>query len=335
MTNDCLDLTPELTPTEKITTLVAIIVPFLGLILAIAMMWGWGVGWLELGLLAGMYIATGLGVTIGFHRLFSHKSFEAFWPVKFLFGVLGSMSMQGPMLRWVAVHRRHHEHSDGEEDPHSPHGYGGGFLGVVRGLWHAHIGWMFDEKYPNLRRYVRDLHDDRMVQFISRMFGLWVAIGLAIPTLIGWAVTGTWQGAALGLLWGGLVRIFVVHHATFSINSICHVWGYQSYRGEDESRNNFLCGWLGLGEGWHNNHHAFPASARHGLAIWEFDLSYLVIRALKLVGLAWDIRLPSPQALEAKVLRVEPRPAEAKTPSPIAVPPVLPVTSVISVPRPE
>jgi stearoyl-CoA desaturase (delta-9 desaturase) len=159
---------------------------------------------------------------------------------------------------------------------------------------------MFEPKYHNLRRYVRDLRGDWMMRAISRLFGVWVLLGLLIPTGIAWLITGTWTGALLGFLWGGVVRIFMVHHATWSINSVCHLWGTRPFKGDDESRNNFVCGLMGLGEGWHNNHHAFPASARHGLRLWEIDLSYMVIYLLKMLGLAWQVRLPSPQAIAAK-----------------------------------
>jgi stearoyl-CoA desaturase (delta-9 desaturase) len=289
---------PSPTLTTQIVTCVAVIVPFLGLVAAIVSLWGWAVGWPELSLLVGMYLATGLGVTLGFHRYFAHRSFETVRPIKFVLGVLGSMSMQGPILRWVAVHRRHHQHSDTEEDPHSPHGHGGGVRGVLVGFWHAHIGWMFDDKPLRLGRYVRDFRSDRLMATLNRLFGVWVFLGLLVPTAVGGLLTGTWTGALLGFLWGGLARIFLVHHATWSINSVCHIWGRQPFKARDESRNNFIFGVIGLGEGWHNNHHAFPASARHGLRWWEIDFSYLVLQLLRLLRLAWNVRLPTSQALK-------------------------------------
>ncbi len=278
---------------QKIGTLVALIAPFVGLLVAVYGFWGWGVTWVELALLLTMYMATGLGVTVGYHRLFAHRSFETVRPLKFLLAVFGSMAVQGPVLKWVAVHRRHHQHSDKAEDPHSPHHFGGGFRGTIAGFWHAHIGWIFKADYPNLKRYIRDLQSDTLVRITSRLFGLWVFLGLLIPTVLGWFLTGTWTGALLGLLWGGLVRIFLGHHVTWSINSICHLWGSRPFDRGDLSRNNFIFGVLGLGEGWHNNHHAFPYSARHGLRWWELDLSYLVIRALEQLGLARCVRVPA------------------------------------------
>ena len=210
------------------------------------------------------------------------------------------MSVEGSLLKWVAQHRQHHQESDSLDDPHSPHLHGDGFVGMLRGLWYAHMGWFFRADSPNLINYVPDLVKNDIARRISRLFPLWVALGLLIPTAIGWMVTATWTGALLGFIWGGLVRIFFVHHVTWSINSVCHLWGSQPYRSGDQSRNNFVFGLLALGEGWHNNHHAFPTSARHGLEWWQIDMSYAVIRLLALVGLAWDIKLPARQLVIAK-----------------------------------
>ncbi len=282
---------------EKIATGIAVFLPLVGLIVAVWGLWGWGFTWVELALLAVMYFATGFGITIGYHRLFTHRSFETFGVVKFVLAVLGSMSVQGPVLRWVANHRCHHQHSDQTEDPHSPHRYGGGVVGVLAGWWYSHIGWMFKPGPIDLHRYVGDFRKDKLVQRVSRLFGLWVLLGLLLPAAGGGLLTGTWFGAFLGFLWGGLVRVFLVHHLTFSINSICHLWGRRPFRCNDESRNNLLCGLLGLGEGWHNNHHAFPLSARHGLRWWEFDASFLVIRIMKRLGLVWRVQVPSHDAI--------------------------------------
>jgi stearoyl-CoA desaturase (delta-9 desaturase) len=294
---------PGVSQRQRVVTLLGVVTPFFGLIAAIALLWGKGLTWVEPTLLLGMYVLTGLGVTVGYHRLFVHRSFDTVRPVKFLLAVLGSMSVQGPLLKWAAVHRRHHQHSDGEEDPHSPHHFGDGVRGVLAGLWHAHVGWIFADEPPNLIRYVRDLHADKVLRVVSRLFGLWVVLGLLIPTGLGWLLTGTWTGALLGLLWGGLARIFFGHHVTWSINSVCHLWGARAFESHDHSRNNFLCGILALGEGWHNNHHAFPFSARHGLRWWQLDVSYLVIRLLELTGLAWSVRVPAPAAVAAKRTR--------------------------------
>jgi len=293
-------LTTPQTRLQRAVTLIGVLAPFVGLVVAVTFLWGRGVTWVEVSLLLGMYTLCGLGVTVGYHRLFTHRSFETFRPIKLLLAVFGSMSVQGPLLRWVAIHRRHHQHSDRPDDPHSPHHYGAGVRAVIAGFWHAHVGWIFAKDYPSLSRYVRDLQTDRLLRAISRSFGIWVFLGLLIPTVLGGLLTGTWTGALLGFLWGGLARIFFGHHITWSINSICHLWGRRPFQGDDESRNNLVFGILAFGEGWHNNHHAFPNSARHGLRWWEIDLSYLVIYALKLLRLAWRVRVPTSQALSSK-----------------------------------
>lgn len=298
-------LAPHTSGAQRIATLVAVLFPFVGLVAAICYAWGWGFSWVELTSLLFMYLATGIGITVGYHRLFAHRSFETVRPVRFVLAVLGSMSVQGPLLKWVAIHRRHHQHSDQAEDPHSPNGFGGGVRGMLAGLWHAHIGWMFTADYPNLSRYVHDLQRDKLLRIASQLFGTWVVLGLLIPTALGGLLTGTWVGALLGFLWGGLARIFLVHHVTWSINSICHLWGRRRFKSRDHSRNNLVCGFLALGEGWHNNHHAFPASAKHGLMWWELDLSFVVVRVLKLLGLAWRVQLPGPEAIAAKHIEAD------------------------------
>jgi stearoyl-CoA desaturase (delta-9 desaturase) len=282
----------------QVVTFIAITVPLLGVIAAPFFLWGWGFGWTDLGLLLGMYVFTALGITVGFHRLFVHRSFETYTWVKFIWAVLGSMAVQGPMLKWVAMHRRHHQHSDTPDDPHTPHGHGGGLLGVLRGFWHAHIGWFFEADPPDLDRYVPDLNASRALRVASNLFVVWVALGLVIPAVLGGVITRNWVGVWTGLIWGGLVRVFLVHHVTWSVNSACHLWGFRPYRSGDESRNNVVFGVLALGEGWHNTHHAFPTSARHGLRWWEIDVSYWVIRALALLGLAWNLKLPTREARE-------------------------------------
>jgi stearoyl-CoA desaturase (delta-9 desaturase) len=283
----------------QLVNLALVIVPFAGLVAAGALLWGWGFSWVELGLLLGMYLLTGLGITVGFHRLFTHRSLQAGRVVRFVLAALGSMAAQGPLLRWVALHRRHHQHSDRPGDPHSPHHHGHGLVGLLRGLWHAHLGWVFQPEPPDLPHYTQDLVRDGVARVASALFLAWVALGLLLPALLGGLLTGTWAGALLGLLWGGLARIFLVHHVTWSVNSVCHLWGGRPFPGQDQSRNNLLFGILALGEGWHNNHHAFPTSARHGLRWWQLDVSYYAIRALALLGLAWNVRLPSKQALAA------------------------------------
>lgn len=284
----------------RLATLAAIVIPVFGLVAASLFLWGWGFDWTDLGLLLGMYLLTALGITVGFHRLFVHRSFETFMAVKVVLAVLGSMAVQGDLLTWVGIHRRHHQHSDTPDDPHTPHNYGPGVCGWLRGYWHAHIGWFFEPAPPNLDRYVTDLLHSRALRAVSALFPLWVALGLAVPAAVGGVISGTWMGALTGAVWGGLVRMFLVHHVTWSVNSACHLWGWRPYRSEDESRNNLVFGILALGEGWHNTHHAFPTSARHGLAWWQPDASYWVIRLLALSGLAWNVKLPTRAARAAK-----------------------------------
>jgi stearoyl-CoA desaturase (Delta-9 desaturase) len=284
----------------QIGNLSAVILPLVGLAVAAILLWGWGFSWLHLSLLVSMYVLTGLGITIGYHRLFTHKAFEARLPLKAALAVLGSMAVEGPLLKWVAVHRRHHQHSDEHEDPHSPNLFGGGVLGVLKGLWHAHLGWIFKADPPQLSRYVPDLQKDGLLRVLSNLFPLWVLIGLMVPALLGGLISLSWMGALLGFIWGGLVRIFLVHHITWSINSVCHLWGSRPFRCHDESRNNFIFGVLGFGEGWHNNHHAFPTSARHGLAWWQIDVSYWVIKVMAWLRLAYNVKVPAMAAMAEK-----------------------------------
>ncbi|MGH7132354.1 MAG: acyl-CoA desaturase [Phycisphaerales bacterium] len=283
------------------TNLAAVLIPFVGLAAAIFLLWGIAFNWVYLAIMALMYGITAIGITVGYHRYFTHKSFDTPRWVVALLGVFGSMAVQGPILEWAAVHRRHHQHSDDMDDPHSPHTHGSGIWGTLKGFWHSHMGWLFSVRQTHYGRYVPDLTKDKLVSTISRTFTLWVVLGLAIPTVLGGVLTLSWGGALLGLIWGGLVRVFFVHHVTWSVNSICHIWGSRPFESHDHSRNNAIFGVLAMGEGWHNNHHAFPTSARHGLRWWEFDASYLFICLLGLFGLARNIRVPSPERMAAKL----------------------------------
>lgn len=290
---------PEVAPLlVRFVTILVIVIPLLGMIAAPFFVWGWGFGWTDLGLLLGMYALTTFGITVGFHRLFVHRSFETYMWMKFIWAVLGSMAVQGSLFQWVGRHRQHHQHSDTPEDPHSPQHGGKGVLGLMRGFWHAHIGWFFDADPPDLYHYVKDLSASRTLRVASYLFPLWVALGFALPALLGGVITLTWGGVWTGLIWGGLVRLFIVHHVTWSVNSACHLWGFRPYRSNDMSRNNVVFGILAMGEGWHNTHHAFPTSARHGLRWWQIDVSYWVIRTLALLGLAWNLKLPTAEAQE-------------------------------------
>ncbi len=277
----------------KIINLTAILLPFAGFIAAMVHGAVWGFNPIAVGIFLAFYILTVLGITVGFHRLFTHRAFETNRAVQTVFAILGSMAVQGPLLKWVALHRCHHQHSDTESDVHSPHNQGDTLSGTVKGAWYAHMGWFFDPDPQDLYRYVKDLRRDPMLCKLSDQFTLWAVMGVVLPALIGWALIGGWSGFLLGFIWGGLMRLFLVHHVTWSINSICHLWGSRTYETDDKSRNNWLFGILALGEGWHNNHHAFPVSARHGLKWWQFDFSYIVIHLLEKMGLAWKVRLPA------------------------------------------
>jgi stearoyl-CoA desaturase (Delta-9 desaturase) len=277
-------------------TFIGVTVPVAGLVMAIVMSFVWGFSWVNVGIMVGMYLATFVGITVGFHRLFTHRSFHTVKPIQFVLGVLGSMTLQGPLADWVGRHRRHHQHSDSEGDPHSPYPHGKGFWGFFRGFWHAHIGWAFAPMPAELDRYAGDIRRCKMLRTVSALFPLWALLGVVIPAAIGLAFLG-WRGAISGFLWGGLVRILLGHHVTWCVNSVCHIWGKKPYASGDESRNNAVIGLLALGEGWHNNHHTFPSSARHGLRWWQIDISYYIIQALVVCRLAWKVRLPTAHEL--------------------------------------
>jgi stearoyl-CoA desaturase (delta-9 desaturase) len=286
----------------RIGSVIAITIPFLGLIAAVILLWHTPFSWLNLSLFLGGYIITTLGITAGYHRLFTHKSYKAAPAVSVVLGVVGSMAVQGSILDWVATHRRHHQHTDRPDDPHSPYAFGTSVGGMLRGMVHSHLGWFFAKSPPRevMDKYVPDLLSDPFIPPMSRWFGLWAVLGQLIPAAIGLAVTHTWMGALMAWIWGGLLRVFFVHHVTWSVNSVCHLWGSRPFDSHDQSRNNLVMGILAMGEGWHNTHHAFPASARHGLSWWEFDATYWFIRLLAALGLASDIKLPPPARIEAK-----------------------------------
>jgi stearoyl-CoA desaturase (delta-9 desaturase) len=286
-----------MTRTEKIANLGAVVVPFLATVVAIVLLWNSLVGWADLVIAAVMYLLTAVAITVGFHRLLTHRSFQTSKPVEYAFAVLGSMAVQGPVISWVADHRKHHAHSDEEGDPHSPHvGHDGGVRGVLAGLWHAHSGWLMSTQgRADWKRYAADLYEDRGMRTIARRFVPLVLASLAIPALAGYLVSGTVAGAATGLLWGGLVRIFFVHHITWSVNSVCHFFGTRRFDTDDRSTNVFWLALPSLGESWHHNHHAFPRSAVHGLRSWEIDPSALIIGTMEKLGLAWNVVRISPE----------------------------------------
>jgi stearoyl-CoA desaturase (delta-9 desaturase) len=246
-----------------------------------------------------------VGITVSYHRLLSHRAFECGAPVRFFFTALAAMTIEGSPIRWTAVHRRHHQYSDEEGDPHSPHTHEGGVWNTIKGFCYAHMGWLFTDFWAkaDTKRYVPDLYRDGVCVFISNFYYLFVILSIAIPMAIGGLATMTWTGAVLGALWGGLVRVFIYHHITWSVNSVCHVFGTRDFHTGDYSTNNFACAMLAGGEGWHNNHHAFPTSAKFGLKWYQFDLGWLVIRSLAACGLAWNVKVPDAQAQAAKAIR--------------------------------
>ena len=288
---------------RTITALVTLI-PMLMLGVAAWQVWAQYLHWGDLVVFGFTYMVTGLGVTVGFHRHLTHRAFEAKRPIRALLAILGSAAVEGPVISWVADHRKHHAYSDEQGDPHSPHvGHAGGLRGTLRGLFHAHVGWLFlHTERGSKERYAPDLLRDPLIRFVDRSFVLWVAAGLIVPFLLGLAIGRTVSAGLTGLLWGGAVRIFVVHHLTYSINSLCHVFGRRPFATGDQSRN---LAWLApftFGEAWHNNHHAFPTSAMHGLGRLQFDPSAIVIRMLESAGLIWNVVRVSPERQQAKVV---------------------------------
>lgn len=282
---------------EKIANLGAVVLPFAATIAAAALLWNRLVGPADLAIAMTMYLLTAVGITVGFHRLLTHRSFQTPKSLEYLFAVLGSMAVQGPVISWVADHRKHHAHTDEEGDPHSPHiGHDGGVRGVLAGLWHAHTGWLMSTQgRADWKRYAPDLYEDGGMRAISRRFVPILLLGLGLPALAGFLVSGNLAGAATGLLWGGLVRVFFVHHVTWSVNSICHFLGSRRFDTDDRSTNVFWLALPSLGESWHHNHHAFPRSAVHGLGRWEVDPSGLLIAAMERVGLAHNVVRIAPE----------------------------------------
>jgi stearoyl-CoA desaturase (delta-9 desaturase) len=289
---------------HKSANLIAVAVPPVALIVAIILLWHRAIGPTELTIMVVSYVVTAFGITLGYHRLFTHRSFQTSTPVRALLAVIGSMAVEGSVITWVADHRKHHAFTDQEGDPHSPHLAGPGFLGAVKGLWHAHCGWLFQSVgIAERERYARDLVKDPTIRVIDKLFFFWIFLSLAIPAAIGYAIGGTLSSALTALLWGGLVRILLLHHVTWSINSVCHFFGRRRFEVEDESRNVFWLSYLSMGEAWHHNHHAFPTSAFHGLKLGErlSDPTGLVILGMERIGLAWNVVRISPERQAAKL----------------------------------
>jgi stearoyl-CoA desaturase (delta-9 desaturase) len=296
-----------MTRAQRYTNLAAVVLPLLAFIAAVVLLWNRIVGWHDLVLLGVMYVLTALGITVGFHRMLTHRSFQTSKTVERIFAVLGSLAVQGSVIQWVSDHRKHHAHTDEEGDPHSPHaGFaGGGIKGSLRGLFHAHVGWILTEQGgENRAKYAKDLVEDPGMKRISDNFHWLVLISLAIPAAGGFLLTGRVTGALTGLLWGGFVRIFLLHHVTWSINSICHFFGTRRFDVDDHSTNVFWLALPSMGEAWHHNHHTFPRSAAHGLKRWEkaMDPSALVIAGLEKLGLVWNVVRITPERQAEKTL---------------------------------
>ncbi len=306
---------------HKIVNLIGVSAPLAGLIAAIVLLWNRAIGPLELGLMVGLYVITCLGVTLGYHRMFTHLAFEASRAFRAAVAIIGSMAVEGSVITWVADHRKHHAFADVDGDPHSPHLAGPGFWGAAKGLWHAHIGWLFESVgTADRQRFAPDLVKDGALRVIDRLFPLWITLSFLIPFALGWLIGGGLTAGLSALLWGGLVRVFLLHHVTWSINSVCHFFGRKRFDVNDESRNVFWLAPLSMGEAWHHNHHAFPTSAFHGLRWWErlTDPTGLLISLFEKLGLVWNVVRISPERQQAKALaasglRPHPAPGVARS----------------------
>jgi stearoyl-CoA desaturase (Delta-9 desaturase) len=312
MTDDLRPTAADIQPVEnekldRFLTGTVTVVPFIALGIVGWQLWNDLLHWSDVAVFVIMYLVTAMGVTVGFHRYFTHRSFATSTPIKAALGIMGSAAIEGPMISWVADHRKHHAFSDQEGDPHSPHvDHGHGWRGALSGLAHAHVGWLFIHTQRGARdRYAPDLMKDPVVRFIDRTFVWWALGGLAAAFALGYALGGTLDAALTGLLWGGAIRMLVVHHVTYSINSLCHFFGRRDYETDDESRNLRWLSVLSLGESWHNNHHAFPTSAFHGLRWHEVDLSGLTIRAMEKLGLVWDVKRVDPARRARKAVTAQ------------------------------
>jgi stearoyl-CoA desaturase (delta-9 desaturase) len=289
---------------DRIITGIVTAVPFLALGVVCWQVWADLLRWSDLAVFAIMYLATAGGITVGFHRHLTHRSFATSRPLRAALAVMGSAAIEGPVISWVADHRKHHAFSDREGDPHSPHvGHGGGWRGALKGLLHAHVGWLFIHTERGAKdRYAPDLLADPVVRFVDRTFVAWALGGLVAAFGLGYVIGGSLYAALTGLLWGGAVRMLVVHHVTYSINSLCHFFGRRSFDTGDHSRNLLWLALPSLGESWHNNHHAFPTSAVHGLRPWQVDPSAALIRVLEAAGLVWDVVRVDPARQRRKAI---------------------------------
>ncbi|HEV7471347.1 MAG TPA: acyl-CoA desaturase [Pseudonocardia sp.] len=288
---------------EQVLVIAFMAIPPLALAAAVPLTWGWGLDWVDVGLFVGFYVVSGLGVTVGLHRYFTHGSFKASRPLRIALAVAGSMSLQGSVVSWVADHRRHHAFSDKEGDPHSPWLFGTGPLALVRGFWHAHMGWLLERDKTNAERFAPDLLADRDIVRVDDSF-MWIAIAsIVTPGVIGGLATWSWQGALTAFLWAGLVRVALLHHVTWCINSVCHIWGDRPFAARDRSANVWWLAVLSFGESWHNLHHADPTCARHGVKRGQVDISARVIWFFERFGWAHSVRWPTTKRLERLAAR--------------------------------
>lgn len=292
--------TPAAARLEQVLLAIFIGVPVLAVVAAIPVAWGWGLGWHDIVIAFAFYAVSGHGITIGFHRYFTHRAFKATRALRIALAVAGSLAVQGPVIRWVSDHRRHHAFSDKDGDPHSPWGYGTGARALLTGMWHAHIGWLFDPEQTNQQRFAPDLLADRDIRIVSRLFGPITAVTLLGPALIGGLWSMSFTGAITAFFWAGLVRVALLQHVTWSVNSICHTFGSQPFRSRDKSRNVWWLSIASMGESWHNLHHADPTCARHGVSRGQLDSSARIIAAFEKLGWVWDVRWPVAARVAAK-----------------------------------
>jgi len=292
----------EVSPGLRIAIAAFIVVPLLAVAAAIPVAWGGWVSWVDISLLIALWAITALGITVGYHRFFTHGSFKAPRAVKITLALMGSLAIEGSINQWVADHRKHHQFSDDFGDPHSPWRFGTSRRAVAKGLLWAHMGWLFSEDQTAVEEYAPDIAADADLQRISRSFPLIVVTSLFLPALLGGLITWSWMGALTAFFWGGLFRIAFVHHVTWSINSICHVFGTRPFKTRDQSSN---VAWLAIpsfGESWHNLHHADPTCARHGVLKGQIDLSADLIRGLERMNLAHDVRWPKPERIAKRLI---------------------------------
>ncbi|HSV40631.1 MAG TPA: acyl-CoA desaturase [Nocardioidaceae bacterium] len=291
---------------EQVALSLFIGVPFLAILAAVPVAWGGWLGWSDVAIVFVMYSVTNHGVTVGFHRLFTHRSFKPNRAVKIVLAILGSMAIQGPLIRWVADHRKHHKFSDRDGDPHSPWRYGTNLKALTKGFIWAHMGWLFDTEQTPQRKYAPDLMKDRDLVRISRTFWVWVLVSVLIPPVLGFLLTWSWQGAVTGFFWGTLVRVGLLHHVTWSINSICHTIGNRPFVSRDKSANVWWLALASAGESWHNLHHADPTCARHGVMRGQIDTSARVIWAMEKAGWVSEVRWPVKERLDARLVKNQP-----------------------------